>query len=225
MTCPLTDPGSQTLTITPGNTPVTVYLTVMPSGTFALDPSAHASYLLQNSPVTVPILFTPPTPVPYAAVLTFFRPKTNYSPVTFEGSGSGPVLSRVVDSAGFGTTIADNGWVTLLGSNFTDPNETWADPNSPGRTWTGADFGTSGRLPTMLDGVSARINGQQAFVEYISPTQINLLAPFDPNRKLGPVSIDLLTPTGAASFTLTKDSFAPSDVQLFFSNIPGLRRQ
>jgi uncharacterized protein (TIGR03437 family) len=34
-------------------------------------------------------------------------------------------------------------------------------------------------MPTQLDGVSVTVNGKPAFVEYISPTQINILTPLD----------------------------------------------
>jgi uncharacterized protein (TIGR03437 family) len=44
------------------------------------------------------------------------------------------------------------------------------------RTWSEADV-VNGRLPQALDGVSVRINNQPASVYYVSPTQINVLAP------------------------------------------------
>jgi protocatechuate 3,4-dioxygenase beta subunit len=46
------------------------------------------------------------------------------------------------------------------------------------RIWTAADI-VGGALPKSLDGVSVTINGKEAFVYYISPTQINVQAPAD----------------------------------------------
>jgi uncharacterized protein (TIGR03437 family) len=46
------------------------------------------------------------------------------------------------------------------------------------RTWQSSDF-VGPNLPVALDGVSVTIDGIPAFVEYLSPTQINVLAPSD----------------------------------------------
>src|SRR5207249_9875725 len=46
------------------------------------------------------------------------------------------------------------------------------------RAWTAADI-VNGKLPSSLDGVSVTINGKNASVYYISPTQINVQAPAD----------------------------------------------
>jgi uncharacterized protein (TIGR03437 family) len=47
----------------------------------------------------------------------------------------------------------------------------------------------NGNLPTQLDGVSLTINGQPAFISYISPTQINAQAPQVPQ---GSVMVSVL---------------------------------
>jgi len=57
-------------------------------------------------------------------------------------------------------------WVTVKGVNLSKTT----------RAWSGADI-VNGNLPTSLDGVSVKINGQPAFVYYISSTQINVQAP------------------------------------------------
>ncbi len=62
--------------------------------------------------------------------------------------------------------VASGSWVTLYGSGLA----------STTRTWREAEI-VNGRLPQSLDGVSVRINNQAAAVHYISPTQINALAP------------------------------------------------
>ncbi|MFN7919277.1 MAG: IPT/TIG domain-containing protein [Bryobacteraceae bacterium] len=61
---------------------------------------------------------------------------------------------------------ASGGWVTLHGSALSSSTRTWRDAEI-----------VNGKLPESLDGVSVKINGQAASVYYVSPTQINVLAP------------------------------------------------
>jgi uncharacterized protein (TIGR03437 family) len=70
------------------------------------------------------------------------------------------------------------------------------------RVWQSSDF-VGNNLPVSLDGVSVTIDGRSAFVEYISPTQINVQAPAD-------------TATGAVNVVVTNTgrSSAPATAQL-----------
>jgi uncharacterized protein (TIGR03437 family) len=70
------------------------------------------------------------------------------------------------------------------------------------RVWQSSDF-NGNNLPTQLDGTSVTIDGVPAYVEYISPTQINVLAPADSNT--GTVNV-VVTNNGNVS--------APATVQL-----------
>jgi len=79
-------------------------------------------------------------------------------------------------------TIQSNSWVSIYGSNL--------GPAGSGRTWGEQDI-INGRLPVSLDGVSVTVNGGSAFVEYISPTQINVLAPDD--NASGTVNVIVVT--------------------------------
>ena len=67
-------------------------------------------------------------------------------------------------------------------------------------TWDNAPDFAQGRLPTQLGGVRVTVNGNPAFVYYISPTQINVLSPLD--RTIGPVQI-VVTNGGTASAPFT----------------------
>ena len=87
-----------------------------------------------------------------------------------------PVVTAVLNGASFQPGIEAGSWVTIQGANLA--NNT--------RTWRGIDF-AGGNLPTQLDGVSVAIDGKPAFVEYVSPTQINVQAPSD--NALGVVSV------------------------------------
>jgi uncharacterized protein (TIGR03437 family) len=60
-----------------------------------------------------------------------------------------------------------------------------------------------------LDGVSVTINAKPAFVEYISPTQINAIAPDD--ATIGSVPVQVTTPLGASdSATVLKQASSPA---------------
>jgi uncharacterized protein (TIGR03437 family) len=91
-----------------------------------------------------------------------------------------PTISKngVVNAAGYQQNIESGSWVAITGTNL----------SSTTRTWGASDF-VNGPFPTSLDGVSVTINGNPAFVEYISPTQINVQAPADNATGLVPVQV------------------------------------
>ena len=84
-------------------------------------------------------------------------------------AGTKPTISSdrgVVNAASFRAGISPRSWVTITG----------ADLSATTRAWSGNDI-VDGNLPTSLDGVSVSINGQPGYVQYISPAQINVIAP------------------------------------------------
>ncbi len=70
--------------------------------------------------------------------------------------------------------LAPNTWAIVKGTELAPPGDA--------RAWTASDF-VNGQMPTSLDGVSVTVNGQSAYVYYISPTQVNILTP--PNVTAG----------------------------------------
>jgi uncharacterized protein (TIGR03437 family) len=82
----------------------------------------------------------------------------------------------VVNAASYQPAISASSYVTIVGSNLSTST----------RSWTSAEL-AGGTLPTALDGVSVTINGKAAFVQFISPTQINVIAPAD--DAVGPVEV------------------------------------
>jgi uncharacterized protein (TIGR03437 family) len=99
-----------------------------------------------------------------------------------------PVVSAngVVNAAGFQQIIESGSWVAISGTNL----------SSTTRAWGSSDF-VNGAFPTSLDGVSVKINGKAAFVEYVSPTQINVQAPTDSST--GPVSVQVTNSQGTSN--------------------------
>jgi uncharacterized protein (TIGR03437 family) len=59
--------------------------------------------------------------------------------------------------------VAPNTFISILGTNLAATR----------RLWQSSDL-TSGKLPTSLDGVTVTVNGEPAFIEYISPVQISI---------------------------------------------------
>ena len=76
------------------------------------------------------------------------------------------------------------------------------------REWQAPDF-VNGLLPKSLDGVSVTINGLAAYVEYVSPTQLNVLVPDDATT--GTVQVQVTTAQGKSNtFSAQKQQFAPA---------------
>ena len=96
---------------------------------------------------------------------------TSFVEVTAANSASQPAISPtrgVTNGASFGDSIAGQTWITVSGTNL----------SAATRTWSGSDI-VNGKLPTTLDGVGVSVNGKAAYVQYISPTQINALTAAD----------------------------------------------
>jgi uncharacterized protein (TIGR03437 family) len=115
-----------------------------------------------------------------------------------QGNQAAGTITGVANAGSFQPGFAAATWVSIFGTNLSQLTY----------TWQASDF-VNGKLPTTLEGVSATINGLAAYVEYISPTQINVLAPDD--ATVGNVQIQVTTAQQASnSFTAPKQQFAPA---------------
>jgi endoglucanase len=108
-----------------------------------------------------------------------------------------PSISGVVNGASFQPGTASATWTTITGTNLSQTT----------RSWQTSDF-VGNKLPTELDGVSVSIDGIPAYVSYISPSQINFLAPDD--SALGSVSVQVTNSLGTASSNVEKQGFSPA---------------
>jgi protocatechuate 3,4-dioxygenase beta subunit len=120
-------------------------------------------------------------------------------------SGTGPVVSTragVVNAASYQAGAAPGAWITIYGHRLAPTT----------RSWNATDL-VNGRFPTSLDGVSVRINGRDAFVSYISPSQINVQAPAD--TLSGSVEVVVTTPADTSpAATVTLQAVLPGFFQL-----------
>ena len=108
-----------------------------------------------------------------------------------------PILSGVSDAFNGQAGVAPTTWTALYGSNLSPTT----------RTWDGAIQGT--RLPSSLDEVSVSINGRPATIYFISPGQVNVLAPLD--ETTGTVQVTLTNRYGASlAIPVRKANFLPA---------------
>jgi uncharacterized protein (TIGR03437 family) len=120
--------------------------------------------------------------------------------VTLVVTGTQPAgsITAVANAATYLPAFASGTWVAIFGTNLSQTTYTWQD----------RDF-VNGLLPTSLEGVSVTINGIAAYVEYISPTQINVLAPDD--ATVGTVQVQVTTAQQSSnSLSGQKTQFAPA---------------
>jgi len=109
-----------------------------------------------------------------------------------------PAVTFAGNAAGFQANFASAGWFYILGNRLSKTT----------RIWTGADF-TGVKLPLSLDGVQVKVNGKSAPIYYVSPDQINALAPDD--ETVGSVSVEVTNAQGASpAFLAQKAAYSPA---------------
>jgi uncharacterized protein (TIGR03437 family) len=116
--------------------------------------------------------------------------------------GTTPVVSGVVNGASSLSGIVPGSFATIFGSNLSPVTDLWNNSI------------VNGALPATLDGVSVSVAGMPAYVSYVSPGQINFLAP---DVGAGPVSVTVTTPAGtSAPYASSAITYQPA-----FFLIPG----
>ncbi len=123
-------------------------------------------YKNQASPLdTIPLIGYDGTSTPVAQ---------NYVTVTsIESLGTAPppttmAVTGVISAGSFGAykSAAPGSFIEIYGTNLAGSN----------RGWTGSDF-IGGHAPIFIDGVTVTVKGQQAFVYFVSPGQVNVQVP------------------------------------------------
>lgn len=125
----------------------------------------------------------------------------NYKLTPQSGNTQTPTITTVQSAGAFNAKagLTSGTWLEIYGTNL----------SSTTRSWAGSDF-SGNNAPTSLDNVRVTIDGIPAYVDYISPTQVNVQAPDDPN--LGSGMQIVLTNAGVQSNTVTmqKTATAPA---------------
>ena len=121
--------------------------------------------------------------------------------LTVPGTGPVPAIapSGVVSAAGFGgfNSIAPGSWIEIYGTNL----------SSTTRGWGGGDF-NGANAPTSLDGVKVTVGNTAAYVDYVSPTQVN--AQVSSSVGTGPQLVTVTNSNGtSAAYTITVNPVQP----------------
>jgi uncharacterized protein (TIGR03437 family) len=127
-----------------------------------------------------------------------FIAKISIPSPTVTTGGVVPIFSTV-------GTVQPGEWISIFGTNLGIGTTTW----------------NPGSFPTSLGGTSVTIDGEAAFLWYVSPTQINLQVPEDTNT--GSVPVVVTTATGAvAKSTVILAPVAPSFSLLDGKHVAGI---
>ena len=108
----------------------------------------------------------------------------------------------LVSAASFEAGAAPGAWVSIFGQNLATAS----------RSLTSSDI-VNGTLPVALGGASVRIDGKPAYLAYVSPTQINALAPATENT--GTVEVIVTNAAGtSAPVSATLQAVQPAFFQV-----------
>jgi uncharacterized protein (TIGR03437 family) len=118
------------------------------------------------------------------------------APPAINPGGIGPDFSPV-------NTIQPGEWISIYGTNLAGTTTSW-----------------NGAFTITLGGTSVMIDGKGAWMEYVSPLQMNVQAPDD--TATGTVSVVVATAGGTASGTVTLAPFAPSFLLLDDKHVAGI---
>lgn len=128
----------------------------------------------------------------YASTITL-GVTLNSAAATSPSVATGGVANAVSGAAG----VTPGSWISIYGSNFATATRALATADLVNNT-----------IPTTLGGVSVKINGKDAFIQYVSATQINVLAPADTTT--GTVTVTVTNSVGTSnSVTTTSSAFLP----------------
>jgi len=122
-------------------------------------------------------------------------------PLTQALAGNAPAITAngVVSAGAFGAfpSVAPGSWMEIYGTNL----------SATTRGWAGSDF-TGTQAPTTLDNVKVTIGGQKAFLDYVSPTQVNAQVPTGTPTGAQPMTVTTAAGTSSA-YTITVNALEP----------------
>jgi uncharacterized protein (TIGR03437 family) len=105
----------------------------------------------------------------------------------------------LLNGASFQAGIVPGAWITIYGTNLSSTTDTWTSAI------------VSGKLPTSLDNVEVSVGGEPAYISYVSPKQIDAVAP---NVAPGTVEVTVTNSSGTSSaVTTTAQAVQPAFFQ------------
>ena len=111
-----------------------------------------------------------------------------------------PVIGAAITASAYGafTSIAPATWMEIYGTNLA---------NVQSQTWSGSDF--QGNLaPSALGQTTVTVGGQSAYIDYVSPTQVNVQVPS--NTGTGQQAVVVTTPGGtSAAYSINVNANEP----------------
>jgi len=147
--------------------------TITPAGSFTTLYRFGADYILANKTSSDGV--TPQAPLIQATDGNFygtaFAGGAHTNGTVFRFSLASPDVPAVASSGGvvsgasFQPGISPGSWITIGGTNLSTKTDNWNNAI------------VKGALPTTLDGVSVMVGDLPAYIQYISSTQINAVAP------------------------------------------------
>jgi uncharacterized protein (TIGR03437 family) len=111
-----------------------------------------------------------------------------------------PAIKAVISASAYGgfSAVTQSDWMEIYGTNLA---------NVSSQTWALSDF-NGNVAPTTLAGTTVTIGGQSAYIDYVSPGQVNAQVPSTVSAGAQPVVIT--TPGGTSTaFTLTVNATEP----------------
>jgi uncharacterized protein (TIGR03437 family) len=108
---------------------------------------------------------------------------------TFDATPVIRTSQGVISASGYGgfSALAPGTWMEIYGTNLA---------NVASKTWGSADF-NGNAAPTVLGATTVSIGGQPAFIDYVSPTQVNAQVPS--NIAPGSQPVIVSTPGGTSN--------------------------
>jgi uncharacterized protein (TIGR03437 family) len=188
---PNSAPASQTIKVSSAGPPLA--FRVAAAGDIAGNPWMTVSTATGTTPQTMTVsIRSGLAPGTYDGAITVTPVTSGYDPVTVPvrvtinaAVPPTPMIASVVSGASFEPGVVPNSFLTIKGTNLASTTDTWDR------------FIAGGKLPTSLGGVIVTFNGMPAYISYVSPAQINLLAP-----DTGIVSLRIFVNNNGASSTV-----------------------
>ena len=176
---------------------------VEPNGTIvtvAGNPSVGPGYSGDGGPATSAQLFFPSSVAVYGGKVYIADNQNDVvrllTPI--------PVIPKinaggVITAGDFGasTSVAPGSWIEIYGTNLAGDS----------RGWTAADF-NGVNAPKSLDGTTVTVGGQSAFIDYISPAQVNAQVPSNVGNGRQQIVVSTTLGTSAA-YTIMVDELQP----------------